>query len=1171
MHSRGHTAVYQDLPQEIRSRVEAAGWSHFIPWRSVWNSNSLTTSCRIVFDLSARTETGLSLNDISPKGVNQINNLVLVFVRWRIGVEAMHTDITTMYPSIKLEPEYWGLQKYLWSEGLDPNAEVTTKVIMRVIIGGRSSGGLAIAGVRKLANLIEKEFPIAARILREEIYVDDVLPKGQDSKEDCLEVADEIEGGLALGGMGVKGFTFSGKDPNPELSSDGESIGVAGMRWYSKSDELKLSMNGMLNFSPKLRGKKSNSPESFKIPTHPTCRQVGGKTAEVWDLSGIFTPLVARFKLDLHTLVERGLDWDDKIPDDLCADWEEKFSLMKGIGDVRVKRAVVPSDAKNLEFHTIEAGDASAKMIIVATYVRIERKNGEFSCSLILGKSKLVPKGMSLPRAELTAARLNSQLGHLVQRALGDRAGKRVSVTDSEITLHWLNSWSKPLKQFVRGSVIQTLRLTEQEQWKWIPSEANPCDIGTRRQVCLNDVKPGGEWEKGKDWMRGPCKLFPTKTVDEIKITSEKESSFKSEFAGSQSFHIDTSILDLARDYEVNFGMPDRAPTNVFLNVNMIPSEIAKRIYHSKHLVDPTRFKFHKLIRIMGLVKGFIRKLRSQVTKKRTSQTLVEKDTSRGEPTGAKKKFKSSSGSLVEHFKWRRISDKAFVSKKTSSISSKEIIKIREKLVKEMASQPKNDITVICIDIDIDSALQYFFEKGTEEVEYFCPPKMWKDTRKIGKIRVWSSRVLSSQEFSVGLQLSDTMFDLNPTKFCVPILDEYSPVAWSIALHVHWNHLTARHAGIPTVVRYCGEVAHIFNCSQLVQIIKDRCARCKYIQKKTIDIGLGPLSKHQLKIAPSYFITQGDLFGPYQAFAPTNARQTIKIWGAVYVCLSTSTCSIQVMEDYSAGSFVQSYTRFSCNNGHAKLLLTDEGKNIEHGAGNMEIQWVDVKTQLYQDHRIIVETAPVGDHHEHGKVERKIKQIKQTILRATEGRRLTPLTWQTLFDLVANSINNLPISRNASSMSGVKTDVGNLDLVTPNRLQFARNNDMAPLGPILIPKDVTKMLRVIDEVFEVWCTNWIDVALPKLLKRDQGDKLERNLAVDDVVLLKRQTWRDTTSSALWTRLWRARTGKSGRFISGTEMSGKTRTGSLTEAWAGSSSSGNMTRWICGLNCSKPPD
>ena len=75
---------------------------------------------------------------------------------------------------------------------------------------------------------------------------------------------------------------------------------------------------------------------------------------------------------------------------------------------------------------------------------------------------------------------MNAHAGHLVHRALGERHGERIRVTDSEITLHWVNSWDKPLKQFVRGSVIDTLRFSKPEEWSWVPSAENPCDLGTR-------------------------------------------------------------------------------------------------------------------------------------------------------------------------------------------------------------------------------------------------------------------------------------------------------------------------------------------------------------------------------------------------------------------------------------------------------------------------------------------------------------------------------------------------------------------------------------------------------------------------------------------------------------------------------------------------------------------
>ena len=56
---------------------------------------------------------------------------------------------------------------------------------------------------------------------------------------------------------------------------------------------------------------------------------------------------------------------------------------------------MIPVDAISVEVGTVEAGDASQAMIIVGVWTRIERQNGDFSSQLILGKSKIVPKGMS--------------------------------------------------------------------------------------------------------------------------------------------------------------------------------------------------------------------------------------------------------------------------------------------------------------------------------------------------------------------------------------------------------------------------------------------------------------------------------------------------------------------------------------------------------------------------------------------------------------------------------------------------------------------------------------------------------------------------------------------------------------------------------------------------------
>ena len=56
------------------------------------------------------------------------------------------------------------------------------------------------------------------------------------------------------------------------------------------------------------------------------------------------------------------------------------------------------------------------------------------------------------------------------------------------------------------------------------------------------------------------------------------------------------------------------------------------------------------------------------------------------------------------------------------------------------------------------------------------------------------------------------------------------------------------------------------------------------------------------------------------------------------------------------------------------------------------------------------ELCPVGAHYMHGKVERKIKLVKESFSKELHKNRLSIIQWETLGDRIANTINNLPIS-----------------------------------------------------------------------------------------------------------------------------------------------------------------
>ena len=179
------------------------------------------------------------------------------------------------------------------------------------------------------------------------------------------------------------------------MSDDGESINVAGMKWFPKDDVISLDIKDM-NFAQKIREQKSNTTNSI-IPSKPTRRDCVSKVFEIFDITGKITPLAAAMKLDLHELVLEKLDWDDKIPDNLRPIWESHFQMMNEIKTLKHQRAVIPEDAIDTQVNTLDFGDARREIACIAIYVGYKRKDGSYSCQLVFARSRLIPTKMTQP------------------------------------------------------------------------------------------------------------------------------------------------------------------------------------------------------------------------------------------------------------------------------------------------------------------------------------------------------------------------------------------------------------------------------------------------------------------------------------------------------------------------------------------------------------------------------------------------------------------------------------------------------------------------------------------------------------------------------------------------------------------------------------------------------
>ena len=161
----------------------------------------------------------------------------------------------------------------------------------------------------------------------------------------------------------------------------------------------------------------------------------------------------------------------------------------------------------------------------------------------------------------------------------------------------------------------------------------------------------------------------------------------------------------------------------------------------------------------------------------------------------------------------------------------------------------------------------------------------------------------------------------------------------------------------------------------------------------------------------------------------------------------------------------------------------------------MEFSFQDVKNRLSTDVHVEFKTCPVGGHNMNGRVERTIRDIKQSIERTMHGERLSILQWETLGSEVANSINDMPLA-----VTNNDADLENIDLLTPNRLRLGRNNQRSPVGPLCVTGKIDKFIEVNRQIFDSWFTVWLISYVPHLILQPKWFTSDTDIAVGDIVL-----------------------------------------------------------------------
>lgn len=212
--------------------------------------HAVTTKFRVVFNASAPTSTGVSLNDIQlvgPTLQDSLSSILLRFRRYRVAITA---DIEKMFRQVLVTPEHRDYQRIIWRES--PADDIRVYRLKTITYGMACSPYNAVRTLQQCAYDNYGEVPdkrqaaLARDAIQSSFYVDDFLTSCE-SVTEAVELARNVDIILSAGKFTLRkwnsndGQVVSYLSNESSLSSYTFHSGVAsvlGLRWDAVTDQL---------------------------------------------------------------------------------------------------------------------------------------------------------------------------------------------------------------------------------------------------------------------------------------------------------------------------------------------------------------------------------------------------------------------------------------------------------------------------------------------------------------------------------------------------------------------------------------------------------------------------------------------------------------------------------------------------------------------------------------------------------------------------------------------------------------------------------------------------------------------------------------------------------------------------------------------------------------------
>ena len=509
------------IERVVEEKSPPFGECYYMPHHPVVKLDRDTSKVRIVYDASSKTR-GLSLNQALHQGPSLLTEIFKVLIRFRWHKVALIADIEKAFLNISVSEKDRNFLRLLWfkePENIDSEFEIYR--FTRVVFGVTSSPYHLNATLRcHLMKYVEEHPQIVEEVLNS-LYVDD-FTGGAENVRMGAELRRVLSEMMTSAGFNMRKWATNSNElrkifadnlehdsvsdecetyaqctiANPELCDEALMKKVLGVMWNTDTDEITYTFASLA--------------ESLRsLPR--TKRGLLGVIARIYDPLGLVSPITIKLKASFQVLCMDQMGWDDPLNDELGKVWDSFLSGVLSSKPVNIPRCYLKlsgGDVTSVQLHTFV--DASDMAYAAVSYLRIEQ-GGVVHTSPVSAKARVAPVKMisshrpqlTTPRLELLAAVVGSKLSETVHDVLCSLVQIQ-SVrfwSDSMTVLYWIRGREREYKQFVENRLEKIRSRSRITDWKHVPGEENPADIGSRG-ASVEELAASTLWLEGPAWLK---------------------------------------------------------------------------------------------------------------------------------------------------------------------------------------------------------------------------------------------------------------------------------------------------------------------------------------------------------------------------------------------------------------------------------------------------------------------------------------------------------------------------------------------------------------------------------------------------------------------------------------------------------------------------------------------